>query len=421
MHLHSAILTRLAVIPLVAILGLAMPALAQKKAAHCTAVDGALIMADKAGSWEAVAAKSDVATDRLLVAMFGAEIMSPDGAVQAKLIADVGQRGPFASFETRVRFHPAKDADLDISLERGIVVLSNKKKTGSAKVHLHVQGERFEVDLHDAKSRVGIEVHGRHMPGPPKLKAAADVPVVTMLLFALQGEAVVATKEHARRLQSPPGAALYLWDSVSRTSEVQRFEKLPDFAKPFDDKERKLFETMCGHAKELAGNPGKARKILQAAVASADPLERRTAVVAMGALDDLPGLLDALGDSKHADVRDQAVLVARHWVGRDGGQSQRWHDLLTQQGYSTTQAKNMLYLLNGIEEEKLRRPTTFDLLIQALNHGKTPMRQLSHWHLVRLVPGGNKIAYDAAAPEAQRLQAIAEWRRLVPEGELPKR
>jgi hypothetical protein len=92
---------------------------------------------------------------------------------------------------------------------------------------------------------------------------------------------------------------------------------------------------------------------------------------------------------------------------------------LTKQGYTPTQAKNMLYLLNGIEAEKLQRPATFDLLIHALNHGKTPMRELAHWHLVRLVPGGNKIAYDAAAPEAQRLQAIAEWRRLVPEGELP--
>jgi hypothetical protein len=47
------------------------------------------------------------------------------------------------------------------------------------------------------------------------------------------------------------------------------------------------------------------------------------------------------------------------------------------------------------------------------------MRELARWHLVRLVHGGNKIAYDAAAPEPQRVQAIAEWRRLVPEGELP--
>ncbi len=357
MHLHAT-LTRFAVLSLVGILGLATPALAQQKpVAHCMAIDGALLMADKDGKWEAVAAKSDVPADRLLVAMFAADLMSLDGAVHVKLIADVGQRGPFASFETRVRLQAAKDADLDLSLERGIVVLSNKKKSGSARILLHVQGETFEVELHDAKSRVGIEVHGRHIPGPPKLKGAADdMPVVTMLLFALQGEAVVSTKAHARRLQAPPGAALLIWDSVSRTSEVQRFEKLPDFAKPFDEKERKVFEAMCGYAKGLSAKPGDARKFLQEAVKSADPLERKTAVVAMGALDDLPGLLDALGDSKHADVRDMAVLIARAWIGRDAGQSKRWHEFLTKQGYTPTQAKNMLYLLNGIEEEKLAGP-----------------------------------------------------------------
>lgn len=376
-------------------------------------------MAGKAGTWEAIAAKSDVAADRLLVAMFGAEVNSPDGAVQVRLVADVGQRGPFASLETRVRFHAAKDADLDISLERGIVVLSNKKKAGEAKVHLRVAGELFEVVLHDPKSRVGIEVHGRHMPGPPKKAVKDDVPVVTMLLFALQGEAVVGHGPKATRMHAPPGAALFLWDSVSGSSDVQRFEKLPDFAKPFDENERKVFETMCGYAKPLADKLGETRVLLQKGVASADPLRRKTAVVAMGALDDLPGLLGALGDTKYADVRDTAVLVARHWVGREQGQSHQWFDFVVKQGYTPTQAKNMLHLLNGIEEEKRRQPATYDILIQGLNHSKVPMRELARWHLVRLVHGGDKIAYDAAGAEPQRLQAIAEWRRLVPEGELP--
>lgn len=399
---------------------IAMPALAQQKAAaKLVAVEGALLMAGKAGGFEALAAKSDVPADRLLVAMFGAEVTSPDGAVQAKLVADVGQRGPFASFETRVRFLPAKDADLALRLERGIVVLSTKKKSG-ATVSLTVDGEPFEIKLHDAKSRVGIEVHGRHMPGPPKLGVPdEDLPVVTMLLFALEGEAVVTTKLHVRRLQAPPGPSLYLWDSISRVSEVQRFEKLPDFAKPFDDKERKLFQTMCGYARPLADKPGEANKLLKTAVASKEALERKTAVVAMGALDDLSGLLAALADA-NADVRETAVLVARTWLGRQGGQSQRWQEMLAKSGYNANQARNMLYLLNGIETEKLREPVTFDILIFALNHPKAPMRTLAYWHLLRLVPGSDKIAYDPTAPEAQRLQTIAQWRQLVPEGELPR-
>jgi hypothetical protein len=64
-------------------------------------------------------------------------------------------------------------------------------------------------------------------------------------------------------------------------------------------------------------------------------------------------MLDALGDPRHADVRDTAVLVLRHWIGRNQGQSHRWFEFVTKQGYTPTQAKNMLHLLNGLQEEKL--------------------------------------------------------------------
>ena len=96
-----------------------------------------------------------------------------------------------------------------------------------------------------------------------------------------------------------------------------------------------------------------------------------------------------------------------------------YEHLVKNEGYTATQAKNLLYLFNGLEEEKLRQPPTYELLILGLNSPRMPTRELAHWHLVRLVAGGNEIAYDAAAPEAMRLQAIAAWRRLVPEGELP--
>jgi hypothetical protein len=412
---------RCALLGTIALLALTVPVQAQKTkpAAQCTMVHGALLTSEKPGTWEPIAAKSDIPADRLVVALFHADVLSPDGAVEAKLLADVGHRGPFASLESRVRFHTPKDADFDLTLDRGIVVLLNKKKTGSAKVAVRVADEVFEVTLHDAKSRVGIEVHGRHMPGPPRLKKGeSDIPVVTMLLFALEGEAVVSNGKHATRLHAPPGACLYMWDSISHSIDVQRFETTPDFAKPFSDKEKAVFMDCCKAAHPLAEKGADRPKILAKAVASADAMERKTAVVCMGAIDDTAGLLAAIGD-KNADVRKMAVLVARHWVGRAPGQEGRWHDLLVKEGYTPGQAKNMLYLLNGIETDKLRQPATFDVLIHGLNHAKTPMRELAHWHLIRLVAGGKDIAYDAAAPEAQRLQSIEAWRRLVPEGELP--
>jgi hypothetical protein len=231
---------------------------------------------------------------------------------------------------------------------------------------------------------------------------------------------VITTEKHATRLQAPPGAALYLWDNLTRMPTVSRFETLPDSVKPMSSAEKKQFDAINGHAKNwLRGSAG-IGKALEQAVRSEDATERKAAVVALGALDDLPRLLHVLSNKGHADTRDMAVLVVRHWLGEASGQSIRMYQhLVKNDGYTPTQAKNLLYLFNGLEEAKLRQPETYELLISGLNALKMPTRELAHWHLVRLVPGGNEIAYDAAAPEANRLQALAAWRRLVPEGELP--
>jgi hypothetical protein len=383
-------------------------------------VDGALLARTKAGGWESVAAKSDVPADRLLVALFGAELQSANGAVDVKLVADVGQRGPFPVLEAAARFH-ASTSDLEVTLERGIMVLVNKKKAGAAKVRLKARGEVFDVVLSEPNARLGVEVYGRHVPGPPNLSnPKLDNPVTNVLFFALAREAVVSAEKYSTRLQAPPGNALLLWDSVTRTTEVRRFEKLPDYAKPFDEKERKQFELLCHCTHALAEKPGETGKTLEALVLSKEPGPRKVAVVALGALDDLPRLLQVLNSSDSADARDMAVLVMRNWLGRTSGQSILLYDHLTKkENYTPTQAKNLLYLFNGIEEERLKQPATYDTLIGGLNHSKMPMRELARWHLVRLVPDGKSIAYDAAAAEPQRMQAIEAWRRLVPEGELP--
>jgi hypothetical protein len=388
---------------------------------RCTKVHGALLMRAHSGGWQSVASEADVPENRLMVALFGAEFRSGNDAIEMRLLADVGQRGPFPVLEAAVRFHAPKTADLDATLERGVAVLSNKKSAGAAHVRLQVRDEVFEVTLTEPKARLGVEIYGRHVPGPAQVSdAKLDDPVANVVFFALEGEIVIGTHKKATRLHAPPGNALFLWDSVTREPEVRRFDKLPDFAKPMDDKERQQFDTICGLAKTWAAKPGEIAKSLEKAVRSAEAGQRKAAVAALGALDELPQLLQALNAKDHADARDMAVLVLRHWLGRAPGQSVRLYEYLTKtDGYNPTQAKNLLYLFNGIEDEKLKKAETYDVLIQALNHSKMPVRELARWHLVRLVPDGKSIAYDAAAAEGQRLQAIAQWRRLIPEGELP--
>jgi hypothetical protein len=394
---------------------------AQQTSAKCTAVAGALLTPAAKGAWTSVAVGSDVPVDKLLVAFFGAEFQSADGAVSAKVVADIGQRGPFPVLEAALRFHTPKDAALDISMHRGILVLTNTKKSGPARVRVHMRSEIFDITLNEPMTKLGIEVYGRHIPGPPKLtNVKEDDPIANIAFVVLHGEVVVGTEKHATRLQAPPGEAMFLWDNVTRIGDVVRFETLPDSVKPMTADERKQFDAICGFAKSWAADAANLSKTLEHCVNKDNAMERKAAVVALGAVDDLPRLMQVLGNKEHADTRDMSILVIRHWLGREPGQSIRLFNYLTKnENYTPTQAKNLLHLFNGIEVEQRRQPQTYDLLIQALNHSKLPARELARWHLVRLVPDGKSIDYDAAGTEMHRQEAIAAWRRLIPEGELP--
>jgi hypothetical protein len=201
---------------------------------------------------------------------------------------------------------------------------------------------------------------------------------------------------------------------------VNRFDTLPDSMKPFTAEEKKHIDKICGYAKTWAAKSGELGAALEKAAGGGDALERKSAVTALGAVDDLPRLVNVLKSKAPADARDMAILVLRHWLGSKPGQSIRLNNyLIKTEGYTPTQAKNLIHLCNGIVEEKARQPQTYDLLIMALNHAKQPTRELAHWHLIRLAPAGKDIPYDAAAPEAARTKAVEAWRQLIPEGQLP--
>ena len=72
-------------------------------------------------------------------------------------------------------------------------------------------------------------------------------------------------------------------------------------------------------------------------------------------------------------------------------------------------------------DDDLAQPETYQLLLGYLDNDLLAIRGLAYWHLKRLVPAGEKIGYDPLASKDKRDAAIAEWKKLVPPGTVPKR
>jgi hypothetical protein len=381
--------------------------------ATCTFVRGALLSrSGPAQDWEAVKSRSQVKSGTMLMSMFEAQLVSANKAVKFELYGDIGAHGDLAVMEVAVGLQANPKADLDIGLLRGTVVLTNQKP-GPAKVIVRILNEPVAVNLAPG-TKLALTAGGRHSTGAKNI--AADVPTTFVFGMVLKGKAAIACKQEQVSLSAPPGPAMLRWDSIDRKAEVDNVPSLPPDP---TEAEKSEFSAMCAAAARL--NDDSRIDTAVELTHAAQEADRLVGVTALGALDALPQLLVVLNDPKHPEVRRQGIMVLRHWLGREPGQIRKFQNvLITEKKLSPAKVKNAISLLIGFDYAERRQPTTYDFLIDCLKHKSLAVRELAQWHLVRLVPEGRDIPFDAAAPPAQQEQTIDRWRVLIPEGQLPR-
>lgn len=374
-------------------------------------------------AWQIVAKDEELQSGDLLIGGTDAAIDSANGAVRLRVMGDMDGTSPFPILETAVILHSSKEADLDLTLERGRVDFINRKEAGPARIRVRVRDKTGEIILPEPGNRVALEIYGRWLKGTRfnKNPKPGEGPALAIAILALKGEVELKGKEKQFTLKAPPGPALLMADSLDEPELApQQLKQLPDWAEPTGATEKaKRVKAVLAKFRKLAIEKSINEAIDDLLNSDAEP-ERRAAIVLMGALDDVKRLGEAVARAKHRDVWDSGVLALRHWIGRGPGQDQKlYKGLIEVAKYPPAEAAIVLDLLHSFGESDLANPETYECLIDFMESDRLAIRGLAHWHLYRLVPAGQKIAYDPLAPKEQRDRAVEEWRKLVPSGQLP--
>lgn len=400
--------------------------------------DGTLLHNLRNGQpWRALDKGDAVSSRDLLLALPGMRAMLEPRPKSVELIlwGNLPELSRSPVLESAVILHDSRAFDLDFTLVRGRVSLTNRRDKGSIRVWARLPGIAWQLTLNEPGSRVVLESNGRWPRGASfRKEAGRERPTQFVTVHVLAGDVGLKIGSHEYGLSGPTGPAYFHWDSIVGPAEgPQARAKLPPWAdpkvKPAD--EAKLLDAVVrAYQKQLAGkspdaallallaNAGRTADLRGADLAR---LARKFAVLGLAALDDVPHVVEVLADSEqHPDARATAVVALRYWTGSSPGRDRRLFDLLIDRlGYRPAEAETFMQLLHS--PFSADQVETYETLVAYLRHKRLAVRELAWWHLTRLVPKDLRVSYNPAGTEAERSKACAAWSKLIADEKLPPR
>ncbi len=366
----------------------------------------------------------------LVLPGFRSDVQTTSGSVRLSLWGNLPGLSDSPSLESAVILHDSSHYDLDFTLRCGRVVLTNTKKKGTARVWLRTDIRGVALTLHEPGDQVSLEINGRWPTGVPfsRKKSEGHAPVRVWQINVLKGRMDIKAGRTEWAMSAPPGRSSFHGDSVNGPDqEGPQPKALPSWADPRVEKPptAKMVEAVVKAYRERA-KVGDVDEVPDKLLALADKDRNRKraatlrelVVYALTATDNVEKVARMLGESKHDEVRKTAVIALRHWIGLRPGRDEKLDDILVRElRYSPAEAAAVMQLLHS--PFPADQPETYETLIAYLRHRRQAVRELAHWHLVRLAPVGRGIAFDASAPAAVRDKAAQAWKKLIPAGELP--
>jgi hypothetical protein len=336
--------------------------------------------------------------------------------------------------ESAVVLHKNDKFDLDLTLQRGRIYLSNIKKEGAVKVRLRFEKEVWDLTL-EPEAEVGVDLF-KHFTRDINYRADED-PRAELYLCVLKGEVELRIDPYTTHsMEAPPRGALFLWDNFTRPRGPISIKEVPPIWSK-DPPEGEIPRKMTAALRTLQVRLEATKTVdvaLKEAVEKEDaPLPLRfLAIYSMAAIDDVNELIERLDDDniRHGPDRDAAVFALRRWISRSAKQGRLLYKkdkednpaglLIVDRKWQSDEAQTLFDLLHDFSDEDRARTETFEALAGLLESRRVAIAQLAFWHLRRLSVGSKMLpAFDAAMTPDDRKKAADVVRDLIKKGKLP--
>jgi hypothetical protein len=353
------------------------------------------------------------ATDQLLVLPGYRADVRLDCGIQLVLWGSVPElsKSTLPLFETRVTINSQPGIDLDLTLDRGRVLLTNTKKEGPAYVRVRFASEIWDLTLHDPNSEVALELVATCVPYTGA--GAKELSDIDVALLVFKGEVSLRGKVEEFLIRP---TSIVTWENgngtTSRPSELPR---LPAWYLVKEDISTPAARDAL-QALENLGRITTTKKLdvaLSECLHSPEAATRQLAVRCQAALGDVSAMFGAMADDKHPEVRLAGVEGLRHLLAVSPDSVREIGRLAREKNLNDKQVATIRQLLQGFPPQQWLDPRVQATVVDYLLYDKLIIRQMAYCLLLRSYPEGQKIGYDAAADLRKREHACEEWKALI--------
>jgi hypothetical protein len=372
-------------------------------------------------------------------------VLRTDSGVQLLLWGTLPEFNPSPTsvflYECAVTLHDNPNVDLEFTLDRGRVYISNHKDK-AAVVRVRFRKEVWDLILQEPDTEIVLELFSRYTDTINYLDG--EEPLTVLSLFVAKGAAGLKRDNYQEipNLQAPPGPAFVPWSNkgappdkglpIPKDSQIIIFmgkePATPESAKLVGEfvpslkavsdvtaGEKKSFDLMLLEGLNVKGANW--------------PQQKALCVYCLGAIDAVPALIDLMGSEADnaGPEREAAVQAIRRWLSRGPQTCNLLYNaktekgLLVDKGFKPVEAEAMIQLLFFEYTEASRNQrATYETFAGFLRHSKMAIRELAFHHLRAMTWGMKGLPdYDPSWDATRRNKAASDWEDLIMKGMLP--